>query len=36
MGETANGTWTLRVIDTVAANCGDDTGELLGWGLSFY
>lgn len=35
-GEPANGTWTLRVIDTVAANYGDDTGELLGWGLSFY
>ena len=35
-GENANGTWTLRVIDTVAANIGDDTGELLGWGLTFH
>jgi subtilisin-like proprotein convertase family protein len=35
-GENANGTWTLRVIDTLAANIQDDTGELLGWGLSFY
>lgn len=35
-GETANGTWTLRIIDTLAANIQDDTGELLGWGLSFY
>ena len=32
----ANGTWTLRVVDTLAANIQDDTGELLGWGLSFY
>jgi len=35
-GEAANGTWTLRVIDTAAVNYGDDTGELLGWGLSFF
>jgi subtilisin-like proprotein convertase family protein len=35
-GQPANGTWTLRVIDTVAANYSDDTGELLGWGLSFH
>ena len=35
-GEAANGTWTLRVTDAVVANLGDDTGELIGWGLSFY
>ena len=35
-GEAANGTWTLRVTDAVVANLGDDAGELIGWGLSFY